>query len=130
MAVNAFYCCVTDAGACQLGVVWLADSFRNCMQDWLLRQGRSEADAECIRQGYKSALGKSTLAVLSFGDFARTYAWFASTLRMMAARQEKARDDGTVMPSMPSSASPASSLSTPAEQAKSNGNVPSEPQED
>ena len=97
-------------------------------QDWLLRQGRSEADAECIRQGYRSALGKSTLAVLSFGDFARTYAWFASTLRMMAGREEARGSEGG-LPSSTSSASLASNVPLPAEQAKSNGIVPSAPGE-
>ncbi len=31
-----------------------------------MRNGRSEADVACIRDGLKDALGKGTLAVLSF----------------------------------------------------------------
>lgn len=60
---------------------------RLVVQEWLVRQGRSEADAACIRDGFKDALGKGTLAVLSFRDFARTFPWFVSTLQMMAAQQ-------------------------------------------
>lgn len=58
------------------------------VQDWLQQRGRSEADVASIRDGYRGALGKHTLAVISFRDFARTFSWFASTLQMMAEHDD------------------------------------------
>ena len=54
------------------------------MQEWLVRAGCSDADITSIKEGFKEALGKPILAVLSFRDFARTFSWFASTLHMMS----------------------------------------------
>ncbi len=48
-----------------------------------MRVGCSDADITSIKEGFKEALGKPILAVLSFRDFAQTFAWFASTLHMM-----------------------------------------------
>ena len=55
-----------------------------CKQEWLVRAGCSDADITSIKEGFKEALGKAILAVLSFRDFARTFSWFASTLHMMS----------------------------------------------
>jgi hypothetical protein len=59
-------------------------------QEWLMQHGRSEADVTSIREGFRSALGKETLAVLNFRDFALTFSWFASTLQLMAGPDERA----------------------------------------
>ena len=72
------------------------------MQEWLVAHGRSDGDAAAIREGYKEALGKSTLAVLGFGDFARTFSWFASTLRMMGAAGDNRAADADGVSRLPS----------------------------
>lgn len=55
-----------------------------CVQEWLVRMGCSDADITSIKEGFKEALGKPILAVLSFREFAQTFSWFASTLHMMS----------------------------------------------
>ena len=49
-----------------------------------MRAGCSDADITSIKEGFKEALNKPILAVLSFRNFARTFSWFASTLHMMS----------------------------------------------
>ena len=49
-----------------------------------MRAGCSDADITSIKEGFKEALGKPILAVLSFRDFAQTFSWFSSTLHMMS----------------------------------------------
>ena len=80
------------------------------MQEWLLQHGRSQQDVASLREGYMQALGRSTLAVLSFHDFAQTWGWLSSTLRLMADGDGGAETDGDMrrLPSLISSASVAS----------------------
>ena len=49
-----------------------------------MRMGCSDADITSIKEGFKEALGKTILAVLSFKDFAVCFSWFGSTLHMMS----------------------------------------------
>jgi hypothetical protein len=58
------------------------------VQEWLQQRGRSDADVAAIREGYRVALGKDFLAVISFRDFVRTFSWFASTLQMMTEQDQ------------------------------------------
>jgi len=46
--------------------------------------GCSDADITSIKEGFKEALGKPILAVLTFRDWAQTFSWFASTLHAMS----------------------------------------------
>ena len=64
--------------------IWI-NSPNVCMQEWLLQHGRSQQDVASLREGYMQALGKSTLAVLTFHEFVKTWGWLNSTLGLMAA---------------------------------------------
>jgi len=46
--------------------------------------GCSDADITSIKEGFKEALGKPILAVLTFRDWAQTFSWFANTLHAMS----------------------------------------------
>lgn len=60
--------------------------------------GRSEGDADAIVTGFRESLRRSTLAFLTFADFARGYQWLLRTLAFMA----QAAEHGFSMARLPS----------------------------